>query len=141
MGPEGDATEQVRQRMGPEHFDAFVANANLLLERSVLRDPTDEEVPAPQQSEWNPAGAAAVAIKRAEEEQAQSGRLNEEGGRWRRGRLRDVIAARELLIKSIHGPAVDFEVAADRPHQCAESQRVATTTLTCIDRRGRKRSF
>jgi len=98
MGPEGDATVQVRQRMGPEHFDAFVANANLLLERSALRGPTDE-VPALQQHGWNPAGAAAVAIKRAEEEQAQSGRLNEEGGRWRRGRLRDVIVARELLIE------------------------------------------
>lgn len=98
-GPEGDATEQVRQRMGPEQFDAFVANANLLLERSVLRGPTDEEVQTLQQYGWNPAGAAAVAIKRAEEEQAQSSRLNEEGGRWRRGRLRDVIAARELLIE------------------------------------------
>jgi hypothetical protein len=99
MGPKGDATEEIRQRMGPQQFDAFVANANLLLERSVLRGPTDEEVPALQQYGWNPAGAAAVAIKRAEEEQAQSGRLNEEGGRWRRGRLRDVIAARELLIE------------------------------------------
>jgi hypothetical protein len=99
MGPEGDATEEVRQRMGAEHFDAFVANAHLLLERSVLRGPTDDEVPTLQQYGWNPAGAAAVAIKRAEEEQAQSGRLNEEGGRWRRGRLRDVVAARELLIE------------------------------------------
>jgi len=99
MGPKGDATEQVRERMGAEQRDAFVANANLLLERSVLRGPTDEEVPALQQYGWNPAGAAVVAIKRAEEEQAQSGRLDEEGGRWRRGRLRDVIAARELLIE------------------------------------------
>jgi hypothetical protein len=98
-GPSGDATEQVRERMGAEQFDAFVANANLLLERSVLRGPTDEEVPALQQYGWNPAGAAAVAIKRAQEEQSQSARLNEEGGRWRRGRLRDVIAARELLIE------------------------------------------
>ena len=99
MGPDGDATEQVRQRMGPKHFDAIVADANLLLERSALRGPTDEQVPALQQYGWNPAGAAGVAIRRAEEEQAQSARLNEEGGRWRRGRLRDVIAARELLIE------------------------------------------
>jgi hypothetical protein len=98
-GPNGDATDQVRERMGAEQFDAFVANANLLLERSVLRGPTDEEVPALQQYGWNPAGATAVAIQRAQEEQSQSARLNEEGGRWRRGRLRDVIAARELLVE------------------------------------------
>jgi hypothetical protein len=99
MGPAGDQTERVRQRMGAHEFDTFVTNANLLLERSVLRGPTDEEVPMLQQYGWNPAGVAAGAIKRAEEEQAQSGRLDEEGGRWRRGRLRDVIAARELLIE------------------------------------------
>ena len=99
MGPNGDATEQVRERMGAEQFDAFVANANLLLERSVLRGPTDEQVPALKEYGWNPAGAASVANNRAEEEQAQSARLNEDGGRWRRGRLRDLIAARELLIE------------------------------------------
>ena len=99
MGPAGDQTEQIRQRMGAHEFDTFVATANLLLERSVLRGPTDEETPALQQYGWNPAGAAAVAIKRAEEEEAQRKRLAEDGGRWRRGRLRDVIAARELLIE------------------------------------------
>jgi len=99
MGPEGDATEHVRQQMGPEKFDAFVASANLQLERSVLRGPTDDEVGKLQQYGWNPAGPAAVAIKRADEEQAQSRRLDEEGGRWRRGRLRDLVAARELLIE------------------------------------------
>lgn len=99
MGPTGDQTEHVRRRMGAHEFDTFVASANLLLERSVLRGPTDDEVGKLQQYGWNPAGATAVAIKRAEEEHAQSGRLDQEGGRWRRGRLRDLIAAREFLIE------------------------------------------
>jgi hypothetical protein len=99
MGPDGDATEDVRQQMGPEKFNAFIANANLQLERSALRGPRDDEVEKLQRYGWNPAGATAVAIKRADEEQAQSGRLDEEGGRWRRGRLRDLVAARELLIE------------------------------------------
>jgi hypothetical protein len=96
MGPACDETERVRHRMGAEEFDAFIANANLLLERSALRGPTDDEVGTLQQYGWNPARSAAVAIKRAEEEQVQSLRLDEEGGRWRRGRLRDLVAAREL---------------------------------------------
>jgi hypothetical protein len=99
MGPDGDATETVRHQMGCDKFDAFVADANLQLERSVLRGPTDDEVQKLQQYGWNPAGATAIATKRADEEQAQSGRLDEEGGRWRRGRLRDLVAARELLIE------------------------------------------
>ena len=99
MGPNGDETERVRQQMRIPEFDAFVTKANLLLERSVLRGPRDDEVGQLQRYGWNPDGATAVAIKRAEEEHAQSGRLNQEGGRWRRGRLRDLIAARELLIE------------------------------------------
>lgn len=86
MGPAGDETERVRQQMGAGKFDAFVETANLMLERSVLRGPTDDQVAELQQYGWNPAGAAAVAIKRAEEEQAQSARLDADGGRWRRGR-------------------------------------------------------
>ncbi len=98
MGPSGDETEHVRHQMGAQEFDAFVARANLLLERSLLRGPTDEEVGSLQPYGWSPAAASAVADKRAEEEQAQSRRLDG-GGPWRRGRLRDVIAARELLIE------------------------------------------
>src|ERR1019366_10024654 len=39
MGPSGDETDNVRDRMGPKVFDDFVAHANLEMERSILRGP------------------------------------------------------------------------------------------------------
>jgi hypothetical protein len=39
MGPCGDETESFRQRYGAEAFDAFMADAMLKMERSILRGP------------------------------------------------------------------------------------------------------
>jgi hypothetical protein len=96
MGPDGDATEEVRRRVGAQEFDAFVAAANLTLERGALRGPADDEIEALQRYGWDPEPAIGIAVKRAEEEQSQSVRFDSFG---RGSRLRDAVAARELLIE------------------------------------------
>lgn len=98
-GPPGEVGDRVRQRMGPERYAAFLKGANLMLERSVLRGPSDDEVPLLEQYGWNPDAATRVAHDRANEEAAQSRRFDEDNGRWRRGRTRDAVAARELIIE------------------------------------------
>ena len=99
MGPTSDESVRVREQMGAVAFDEFVAKANLMLERGVLRGPTDDEVDGLRTLGWNPVEALKTAENRAAEERDQVGRLDADGGRWRRGRLRDVVAARELLIE------------------------------------------
>jgi hypothetical protein len=98
MGPSGDETDRARQRIGAKAFDDSVAEANLLLERSALRGPTDEEVGNLRALGWNPEAVTQVAERRAAEERDQTLRLDG-GGPWRHSRLRDVVSARELLIE------------------------------------------
>jgi hypothetical protein len=93
-----DVTEQVRldHPGGVEEFDRRIAEAELRLERAVLRGPTDEEVPELKANGWDPTIARRSAEERAQEERAQAARLDA-SPEWRRGRLRDVIAARYVL--------------------------------------------
>jgi hypothetical protein len=98
MGPSGDETDRVRARKGAKAFDDFVAQANLLLERSALRGPTDGEVESLRALGWNPEAVRQVAERRAAEERVQTLRLDG-GGPWRHSRLRDVVSARELIIE------------------------------------------
>jgi hypothetical protein len=93
-----DVTESVRQQMGPDRFDAIMADAELRLERSALAGPTDEEVKELRAYGWNPEAARQIAENRAAQERAQTARLNGDP-RWRRGRLRDVVMAREVIIE------------------------------------------
>jgi hypothetical protein len=84
--------------MDPTEFDDLVAKMNLELERSVLRGPTDDhEVENLRALGWNPEAVMLFADRHAAEEWDQTHRLNLEG-RWRRGRLRDVVSVRELEI-------------------------------------------
>jgi hypothetical protein len=98
MGPSGDETDRARERMGAKAFDDFVTQANLLLERSALRGPTDDEADDLRALGWNPEAVTQVGDRRAAEERDQRLRLDGEG-RWRRGRLRDLVSARELIIE------------------------------------------
>lgn len=94
-----DVTPQFRENYGPEKFDAYMASALLELERSPLRGPQDEaELQRLQALGYAPQNALQVAKNRADEEGAQRLRLDGEGP-WRRGRLPDVVSARELLIE------------------------------------------
>lgn len=97
-GPSGDATEEARLRMGAKAFDDFVAEAELLLNRSVLKGPDDDEVQTLRALGWKPEAATQVAEKRAAQEQKLTPMLDGETS-WRQGRLHDVISARELCIE------------------------------------------
>jgi hypothetical protein len=98
MGPHGDATEEVRARMGAEVFDDLVAEAELGLERSVLPGPADDEVEKLRALGYKPETTIQSGEKRAAQERELTPHLDAET-RWRRGRLRDVVAARELCIE------------------------------------------
>lgn len=95
-----DITEEVRLRHpdGPEAFDLALAKAELELNRRVIEGPTPEEEPELRELGWNPTAAFEVAERRAAQEIEQVSRFNDDP-RWRRGRIRDVVAAREVLIE------------------------------------------
>ena len=95
-----DVTKEVRARHpdGPDVFDRMLWENQLGLNRSVLDGPTPDEEPAMRASGWNPRAAFEVAERRAQQEIEQVARFNEDPA-WRRGRIRDVVAARELLIE------------------------------------------
>ncbi len=99
IGPSGDETDSVRERIGAKVFDDFVAQANVDMERSILRGPTySNEVKNKVARGWNPEAVIQVAERRAAQERDLTVQLDGEE-RWRRGRLRDVVSARELVIE------------------------------------------
>lgn len=95
-----DRTAQVRlsHPNGPDAFDLVLANAELELNRRVLEGPTTGEEPKLRAFGWDPTVAFQVAERRARQEIEQVRRFNSDS-RWRRGRIRDVVAAREVLIE------------------------------------------
>ncbi|MEU3918967.1 hypothetical protein [Streptomyces sp. NPDC029004] len=95
-----DVTESHRAEWkdGSAAFDARLSEAERQLERAVLQGPSDAEVPILVLSGWDPTVARAGAEQRAEQERQQATRLDAEP-RWRRGRLRDVMAVRYLTIE------------------------------------------
>lgn len=99
VGPRGDATDEVRRRMGAEAFDDFVAKAELDLSRSVLQGPHDEEeLEELRALGWKPESAIQVAENRAEHERKLTSALSSDSS-FRRNRLRDAVSARELCIE------------------------------------------
>lgn len=95
-----DITGEVRAEFpgGPEAFDLVLANAELQLQRRVIDGPTPEEEPEIRALGWRPHGASEVSETRACQELEQVARFDEDP-RWRRGRIRDVVAAREVIIE------------------------------------------
>jgi hypothetical protein len=68
-------------------------------ERSFLRGPSDsKETEELRALGWKPEGPAGITEKRAAQERDLTILLDSEE-RWRRGRLRDVVSARELVIE------------------------------------------
>lgn len=96
-----DVTEEARQRWpgGPEAFDAWCDDAERQLDRSVLRGPTEQEEPKLRALGWDPTGARTGAEQRAQQEREQAERLAGDP-RWRRGRLRDIVATRYLALEA-----------------------------------------
>ena len=92
-----DVTSQVRQsfREGPEAFDEYVAKGHFELNRSIIAGPAPEQEKEFRELGWNPRKAFRPIGRAALEEAAQVDRFNQ-SPRWRRGRIRDVVAAREI---------------------------------------------
>lgn len=95
-----DVTADVRADFpgGPDAFDRLMVDASLGLNRRSLEGPTHREEPALRQLGWNPHRALKVNDQRARQENDQVAVLNDHPG-WRKGRIRDIVAARELLIE------------------------------------------
>jgi hypothetical protein len=101
-----DVTEEVRARHpdGCEAFDRALAKADLDFNRSVIEGPTPEEEPELRKLGYDTKGLFEIADRRAEQEIEQVARFNAYP-EWRRGRIRDVIAAREIIIE-INDPLI-----------------------------------
>ena len=124
-----DRTEEARANHpdGPEAFDRIIWEGQLGLNRSVLDGPTPEEEPEMRATGWNPRAAFAVAERRAQQEIEQVARFDADPA-WRRGRIHDVVAAREVIIevnehlwKGLNDRGVELEAAFPDPE---ETQRV-----------------
>ena len=99
IGPSGDETESFRQRYGAEAFEAVMADTTLNMERSILRGPVDgDDENALRALGYKPERPAAVAESRAEQEREFKTILNADP-KSRRGRLHDLVSARELIIE------------------------------------------
>ncbi len=95
-----DVTDKVRATWpdGPDAFDQWRHDSEDQLSRSFLRGPSDEEEPELREEGWNPEKGTEAGHRRAEQEKEQAARLAAEP-RWRRGRLRDVVAARYMALE------------------------------------------
>ena len=100
-----DGTLRVRNADGTDitgllgdHEKKVLAEADLLAQRSILAGPEDDQVGDLRASGWAPESALAVTERRAAQERELAGLLDEDP-RLRRGRLRDVVAAREAVIE------------------------------------------
>jgi hypothetical protein len=93
-----DVSSTMRAELGAEPLEKLLADINRILERTLLRGPTDAEEPQLRTRGYAPERAHAITEQRAQQEREQAGRLDADQ-RWRRGRLRDVISARELSME------------------------------------------
>jgi hypothetical protein len=99
MGPTRDETDSFRESYGAEAFDAFIANEMLKMERSILRGPADaDDEHALRAVGYKPEGPAAVTETRAEQER-EFKKILDSDPKSRRGRLHDLVSARELIIE------------------------------------------
>ena len=94
-----DITEEFRQSFpgGPEAFDALSSRAQLELNRKVIDGPTVQEEPELKEFGWNPEAIIQTYERQAADEISQVRRFDADP-RWRRGRIRDAIAARVLIF-------------------------------------------
>ncbi len=91
-----DVSERTRREMGTAEYEAFLAKATLEFERGLLAGPPDEDVEILRAEHgYAPEVARASGESRLAFEQDLSEKLSV-NERWRRGRLRDVVSAREF---------------------------------------------
>ena len=99
--PNGDdVTGEFRRKYphGTEAFDAFLRNAQWEFNRKAIEGPTSNVESRFRALGWNPKAIVRANEQKAEEELAQVRRFDDYS-KWRRGRIRDVITAREVSIE------------------------------------------
>jgi len=93
----GDGSAAVRAQMADAEFDQLMARMNYEMERRMLRGPSDEDL---EELRTDPQFQPQVAVegqKNRVEWELDTERVLNEHPKWRRGRLRDVISAREFV--------------------------------------------
>ena len=91
-----DASERTRREMGTAEDEALIAKATLTFERGLLAGPSDEDAEILRSEHgYAPEVARASGASRLGFERDLSAKLRADE-RWRRGRLRDVVTAREF---------------------------------------------
>lgn len=115
---DGDTTEQLRQSWsgGPDAFDHWFRAMNMEFERRILAGPMgDDEIEELLAYGWNPLVAREGQERRAQQERELQQRLDADP-KYRRGRLRDVVAARYVLLEltkplseGLHARRTDFD--------------------------------
>jgi hypothetical protein len=144
-----DVSDEVRRTWpkGPEEFDRWRADAERQLDQASLRGPRDDaEADSLRADGWDPTAARREAESRAAGEREQSGRLDADP-RWRRGRLRDIVAARyvifeimEMVEEALTCRSLDVSDvwtdldASRRIVDCMPSADVCVTLLTAAHR-------
>lgn len=97
-----DVTTEFRLKYpgGPNAFDRFAFDAELKLNRNIIEGPStpEEEIKLRKLGYKQPSDAIRIAERRAVQEIEQVQRFNDDP-RWRRGRIRDVMTTREILIE------------------------------------------
>ena len=95
-----DVTDEVRinNLHGPEGFDEILKAVQLELNRKVIDGPTSQEEPGLREDGWSPETIVQMYEQKASEELAQVRRFDDYP-KWRRGRTRDVVIARELNLE------------------------------------------
>ena len=95
-----DVTAEVRQSFtnGPQAFDKIVSEAILKLNRQMIDGPSPKGNYELREQGYNPTRILEAYEQEAMNE-AEWARLLDDEPKWRRGRLRDAVSAREVLIQ------------------------------------------
>lgn len=92
-----DSSEEVRATMGDAEYDELMAQMNYLMEHMLLRGPSDDDlVRIRKNPNYQPERAISGQLSRVAFE-LETKRILDKDPKWRRGRLRDVISAREFV--------------------------------------------
>jgi hypothetical protein len=97
-GVDVSAEARAAHPKGPGAFDSLLQQAEIDLNRRSLEGPAPAEEAELRKSGWNPQAAFGVAERRAQQEVEQVERFDSDE-RWRRGRIRDVVSTREVIIE------------------------------------------
>ena len=91
-----DASDSARREIGTDEYEAFMRFANYTVERKMLDGPSDEDLPILRREYgYDPESARHAHESRLAFELDLSKHLDDHP-KWRRGRLHDVVSAREI---------------------------------------------